>query len=407
MDVAALQSCRTAGLATTKDVGGSPADLSERNYLVYLTPADSMVHQSSCPRNSPIINRACPGLREHSKVLKSDYEARLRKSIAALRQGGPPAMPSDPALAKTIEDKIAQVIAALPSSGTPDALRSELADLHRQLQPAKAPTLTADEQRRYDLIMQKLNANDDVTFDEGELNYQLVKSPFRTWVTGCAPLQISSGGYLRSEFSCIPAGTFIMGSPDGEPRRKSDEGPQHQVTLTKSFEMQTTEVSRSEWAHVMGTDKTRDDRPVGGVSWFEVQTFIDKLNELKWDDYIYRLPTEAEWEYAARAGSTGAYSTAEILCEKNDQQGVIVARSTRANLWGLYAMHGNVDEYTSDWYGLYSSAPVSDPQGTSAGPGRVVRGGKFQDEAKYCRSAAREYSGRDGFHGFRLVRTKP
>jgi len=232
-------------------------------------------------------------------------------------------------------------------------------------------------------------------------------------------------------FKKISAGRFMMGSPETEPDRWADEGPQHQVIISKAFEMQTTEVTQSQWVALMVTNpsyfqKTQNcpgefttvngvtmcpNNPVEWVTWTEVTAFIKKLNDAA-DGYQYRLPTEAEWEYAARAGTTGAFAG------EPDAMAWDVVNSTsmthpvgkkQANAWGLYDMHGNAWEWTADWLGNYTSAQVTDPVGPGTGTRRVFRGGGWGNEARHCRSAFRYSNGltyRNPAVGFRLVRTK-
>ena len=412
LGVAALQSCKTANRSGTKDIGGSPRDVSKASYVVFLTPADSKVHKADCPSTNSPVNRSCPGLKDLSQLSKADYESGLRRAILALRPGGAPTTAANPALVKTLGDKIARINAKLSAGGLSDAekasLQSQLADLNRQLESAKASTLTADEQTRFDLIIQKLNANDDVTFDEGEKNYNLAIVAFDC--TGKL-----TDGPNGSKFAQICPGTFMMGSPDSEPGRQSHEGPQHQVTISKGFELQTTEVTRAQWQAVMGSPSgnfENPDFPITWVSWDDTQAFIAKLNA-KGDGYRYRLPTEAEWEYAARAGTTGPYAgDVEAMAWHEDNAGrqTHPVATKAPNAWGLYDMHGNVLEWTQDWYSDYSASPVTDPVGPNSGFPLVHRGGSFVLPAKCSRSAFRWYDTPGitaGYIGLRLLRTSP
>ena len=247
---------------------------------------------------------------------------------------------------------------------------------------------------------------------------------------------------LGMAFVYIAPGTFMMGSPPNEPDQGNDE-KQHRVTLTKGFYMQTTEVTQAQWKAVMRNNPSHfkncgDDCPVERVSWNDVQQFIRKLNQREGSD-TYRLPTEAEWEYVARAGSTTAFANggiSELKCgfDSNlDAMGWYCGNSgvsysgcynaikwggpkcagthpvaqKQPNAWGLYDMHGNVWEWCQDWNGDYSSGSVTDPTGPSGGSARVFRGGSFFHGARYCRSADR-FSGKPGVKGnnlgFRLLR---
>lgn len=233
---------------------------------------------------------------------------------------------------------------------------------------------------------------------------------------------------LGMTFNLIPAGVFMMGSPEGEPGRRADE-TRHQVTLTQPFYIQTTEVTQGQWKAVMKSNPSRfsdcgDDCPVERVSWNMAQDFIAELNKL--GQGTYRLPTEAEWEYAARAGSTTALANGDIeeigsgydpnldamgwYVYNSDGRTHPVARK-KPNAWGLYDMHGNVWEWVQDGANYYERLPsenVTDPQGTPTGPLRVLRGGSIYDDARSCRSANRHFAtpeSRPDFGlGFRLVR---
>ena len=236
---------------------------------------------------------------------------------------------------------------------------------------------------------------------------------------------------LGMEFVYIPSGTFTMGSPVDEPGRYGNE-QQHQVTLTKRFYMQTTQVTQGQWKVVMGSNPSTfqncgENCPVETVSWKDIQEFIARLNE-KESGKRYRLPTEAEWEYAARAGSTTAFANGgitELKCGKDpslDAMGWYCGNSDKKthpvaqkdpNTWGLYDMHGNVWEWCQDWYGEYPSGAVTDPKGPAKNilraffAYRVLRGGSWGDPAGYCRSTIRCWNHPDNrfnIFGFRLVR---
>jgi len=216
-------------------------------------------------------------------------------------------------------------------------------------------------------------------------------------------------------FVQIPPGTFMMGSPSSEPNRDSDE-TQHRVTLTKPFYMQTTEVTQGQWKAVMGNNPSHlsncgDNCPVEQVSWNDCQEFIRKLNQREGNG-TYRLPTEAEWEYACRAGTTGPYYTdldrAGWYSGNSNNRTHPVAQKT-PNAWGLYDMHGNVWEWCQDWRVDYPGGSVTDPKGPSSGNYRVIRGGSWSHAARYCRSADRS-SGTPDYRilhrGFRVAWTK-
>jgi formylglycine-generating enzyme required for sulfatase activity len=215
-----------------------------------------------------------------------------------------------------------------------------------------------------------------------------------------------------------------MGSPVHEPGRNEDE-LEYEVVLTRGFHIQTTPVTQAQWKAMMGKNPSgfqdrSDDLPVERVSWYQCQEFIKKLNSS--GDFIYRLPTEAEWEYACRSGSVTPFANGDIVelfCTHDPNLNAIgwycgnSARKTHSvgqkspNTWGLYDMHGNVCEWCEDWYAEYPSTSQKDPRGPSSGQGRVIRGGSWFSNAKNCRSAARLWwapNSASDFIGFRLVR---
>jgi hypothetical protein len=220
------------------------------------------------------------------------------------------------------------------------------------------------------------------------------------------------------EFVLIQPGTFLMGSPETEENRAEDE-TQHEVTLTKPYYMQTTSVTQGQWLAVMGENPAHFElngffscksleHPVEQVNWESIQSFLYKLNQK--NQGFYRLPTEAEWEYACRAGTNTPFGIGDSLEEKAnfDWKGMTTpVKSFSPNPWGLYDMHGNVWEYCQDWYGPYPEKSVTDPQGHKHGFYRVIRGGSWCDNADLCRSAYRNHTSpcKAEFDvGFRLVK---
>ena len=210
------------------------------------------------------------------------------------------------------------------------------------------------------------------------------------------------------KFVRVRSGTFTMGSNTGE----KNERPTHQIMISRDYELQETEVTQAQWEALMGNNPSHfrgSNQPVETVSWDEVQQFISKLNASN-DDYYYRLPTEAEWEYACRAGTTQDFAgnLDEMgFYDKNSGLTTHLVRGKRPNAWGLYDMHGNVWEWVGDWYGKYQGKQVVDPQGPTKGSLRVVRGGGWHSTAEGCRSAFRlgsEPGFRNSALGFRLVR---
>jgi formylglycine-generating enzyme len=219
---------------------------------------------------------------------------------------------------------------------------------------------------------------------------------------------------LNLEMVLIPAGTFMMGSPESEADRSDDE-TQHKVTLTKTFYISKFAVTQDQWLAVMGnnpSDTLGPNFPVTGVSWEDCQEFIKKLNAKM--DGGYRLPTEAEWEYACKAGTTTAYSFGNKITPKDANyydskiDKPVAVGSYKPNLFGLYDMHGNVREWCEDWFGDYPTGAVTDPQGPPIGESRILRGGSFDPNECNARSSTRTYcvpSYPFDFFGFRLART--
>jgi formylglycine-generating enzyme required for sulfatase activity len=236
------------------------------------------------------------------------------------------------------------------------------------------------------------------------------------------------------EFVLIPVGEFQMGSNQmGSNQMGSNysdtldnydnEKPVHTVHLTQPFYLGKYEVTQGQWQAVMGNNpsafKGDANLPVEQVSWDDVQEFMRRLNGRE-GGATYRLPTEAEWEYAARAGSTTAYSfgnDARLLGEYawyNGNAGGTThpVGQKKPNAWGLHDMHGNVWEWVQDWHGTYPSGTVTDPVGPSSyfPPQSVYRGGGWLYTARSCRSASRS-GAPTGFRndglGFRLLRMAP
>ncbi len=199
----------------------------------------------------------------------------------------------------------------------------------------------------------------------------------------------------------ISAGTFTMGSPSGESGRGKDEVA-HRVTLTKPFWLGATEVTQGQWEALMGNNPSSfknvgKNAPVESVSWQEAMTYGLKLTERERAagrlpaGYEYTLPTEAQWEYACRAGTTGPYAgdlAAMGWYDSNSGKTTHAVGQKQANAWGLYDMHGNVLEWCLDMYGDYPSSSVTDPAG-ALGTSRVNRGGSLGSTAQYARSAYR------------------
>lgn len=206
--------------------------------------------------------------------------------------------------------------------------------------------------------------------------------------------QYNVGGVVFNMIK-VQAGTFKMGSTTGE----SDEQPVHSVTISKDYYIGETEVTQELWTAVMGSNPSYNTSgsqlPVEKVSWNDCQTFVSKLNSLTKANF--RLPTEAEWEFAARGGNKSAgytYSGSNTIGDvawytSNSGGKTHVVKTKQPNELGIYDMSGNVMEWCSDWYGNYSSASVTNPTGASSGSNRVDRGGGWGSSAAYCRCAYR------------------
>jgi formylglycine-generating enzyme required for sulfatase activity len=192
----------------------------------------------------------------------------------------------------------------------------------------------------------------------------------------------------------------MMGSPTSEPDRGADE-VQHEVVLTRGFFLAETECTQGQWEMVMGGDPSHfkgAERPVEQVSWEEAVEYCRKLTAKQRaegilpDGWEWRLPTEAEWEYAARAGTTGArYGELDTIAWYGGNSGSQThpVKQKTANAWGLYDTMGNVWEWCADWSVDYSTGSVTDPKGPSSGSDRVFRGGSWRNGARYARSAVR------------------
>ena len=235
-------------------------------------------------------------------------------------------------------------------------------------------------------------------------------------------LSVEITNSIGMKLRLIPAGEFMMGSPE------DGMAPQHKVRITKSFYVGVYEVTQAEYEKLMGENPSRfskggggaeevsgedtSSHPVENVRWEDAVAFCERLSAE--EGKTYRLPTEAEWEYACRAGSTTRYSFGddeESLGEyvwhtgNSDDKPHSVGKK-KPNAWGLHDMHGNVWEWCADWYGLYASEEVSDPSGPETGTSRVSRGGCWGSAAETCRAAFRigsEPWNRDDDLGFRVA----
>jgi formylglycine-generating enzyme required for sulfatase activity len=229
----------------------------------------------------------------------------------------------------------------------------------------------------------------------------------------------------RPEMVFIPPGAYRMGSPTNEVGRVEDEGPQTVVTLTKGFYMGKYKVTQTDYQWVIGTYPsvfTGDlNRPVETVSWENATNYCAQLTKRERaarvipSNCVYRLPTEAEWEYACLAWTSTRYSYGDdpgytkladyAWYEDNSSHTTHAVGEKLPNPWGLYDMHGGLWEWCEDWYGRYSGGQVVDPHGPATGKYRVYRGGSWGCMPAQCRSATRGYNpeGETGYVGFRVV----
>ena len=258
--------------------------------------------------------------------------------------------------------------------------------------------------------------------------------------TGGNSLTVTLPGNVPMTLLNIAAGSFTMGSPATESGRTDNEGPQHLVTISKDFWLGETEVTQAQWTAVMGSNPSSfrscgGDCPVEQVSWSEVcggpdgthcttGSFVGRLNAI-FGTSTFRPPTEAEWEFAARAATISRFSFPEdppcangcAACSSADASVLWCAnsastphpvRSKNPNPLGLYGMHGNVAEWVADFYGPYGTSAATDPAGPATGTWRVERSGSWYDGIQSCRSASRTYAlpdYRKDRLGFRVAKT--
>ena len=231
--------------------------------------------------------------------------------------------------------------------------------------------------------------------------------PWTVWANPEKTFTLPGGATI--EMVWIEPGTFIMGSPESEDGRDTNEGPQHEVTITRGFWLGKYELAQEQFESVTKSHPWSSGRlyvaegpnyPAAYISWDDMQYLIGKLNEFE-EAEIYRLPTEAEWEYACRAGATTrwAFGDDESLLREyawyedngcDEEQCYAHEVGTKLpNPWGLCDMHGNVWEWVQDWYAPYTSDPQIDPVGPTTGSERVYRGGFFKNTPRSLRSASR------------------
>jgi uncharacterized protein (TIGR02996 family) len=284
-----------------------------------------------------------------------------------------------------------------------DPRRAELLRLHRQLlasccEPDEHPERTAWQRRLVQLLAEGVRL--------------------------CVPRRsVDLGSDMQMAFAWLPPGSFLMGSPRGEEGRGVDE-TQHRVTLSRGFWLGVYPVMQAQWQAVLGSNPSLfqgPDRPVDNVSWEDGQEFCRKLSGR--DGRHYRLPTEAEWEYACRAGTTTPFHLGQTISTDQanyngtyssygkGKKGIYRKQTTAVggfppNAWGLFDLHGNVWEWCADRYGPYLDGVTKDPQNEPSGRARVLRGGSWRSGPWACRSAGRDRdvpTGRGGNCGCRVV----
>jgi uncharacterized protein (TIGR02996 family) len=247
-------------------------------------------------------------------------------------------------------------------------------------------------------------------FQRGEMERR-VRDLLGGGVRPCVPTRTVSAGLT---LALIRPGRFVMGSPEREKGRWDDEGPQHAVTITRGFYLGIHSVTRAQWEVLREDSPGRfrePDHPVTNVSWFQAQEFCRRLSEQT--GRSCRLPTEAEWEYACRAGSTSPCYSGEgkKALARVGWCGCAGARQVgrkAPNAWGLYDMLGNVLEWCEDWFDddYYRISPAVDPRGPAEGDRKVERGGCYGHLLRHCRSAFRRGSVPEHLHegtGFRVL----
>ena len=318
--------------------------------------------------------------------------------------------------------------AAKPVEDAPEAACTELGDWYKGL--ADQATASASKgamlqrAKAYYKRFMELHKADDVARAGATLMLKKIEDALAK--LGPAPkpspasLTLDLGNGVMMKLVLIRPGKFVMGSPDSEKGRESKEGPQHEVVIAKPFYMGVTEVTQAQYEAVMGTNPSKfkgPTNPVESVIWSDTVEFCRKLSEKT--GKTFRLPTEAEWEYACRAGTKTRFSFGDAdsvlgdyaWCASNSGKNTHPVGQKKPNAWGLYDMNGNVWEWCADIYGPYSSEASVDPQGASSGGDCMVRGGSWYngngDIASFrcAYRSNRAPANRDYSIGFRCART--
>ena len=385
-------------------------------------------------RVSEFKNRLKSALRVHSfDTLGQQQAEQLKNYKEGLRQN-----PSAEDLVEQrdeVKDKVSKILSFIATYGEENANTEELNTLKQRLTELEE---RLSQGQKFSDAVEAVNSAIESLVDNVIGSPEMNTLSYSKDKTGIeySVLRTYIRPYLaQAAFVPVRAGTFQMGSPSSEDDRDNDEA-QHSVTLTKDFEIGATEVTQLQWVVVMGSNPSRfqeeshcpdsymeidgvslcSDFPVERVSWNDVKSYIVEYNKRAKDNFVYRLPTEAEWEYAARGGSSTAYSfgnNKSMLSDhgwfrENSGSQTRAVATKKPNPSEIYDAHGNVWEWVEDWYGDYSTGTVTDPKGSRSGSYRVVRGGSWYNVARGLRSAYRVFAGPENsydFVGFRLVRT--
>jgi formylglycine-generating enzyme required for sulfatase activity len=315
--------------------------------------------------------------------------------------------------------------AARPVEDAPEAACLELGDWYNGLAdqaaaPASKGAMLRRAQGYYQRFLELHRATDlgrtAATLTLRRIEDALAKLPPAPELkSGQGTLTLDLGNAVKMKLVLIRPGKFMMGSPDSEEGRRADEGPQHEVIITKPFYMGVTEVTQAQYEAVMGPNRSNfkgPTNPAEDVYWAEAVEFCRRLSEKT--RRTVRLPTEAEWEYACHAGSKMRFSFGDsestlgdyAWYRSNSGGKPNPVGQKKPNAWGLYDMHGNVWEWCQDFHGGYAAGAVTDPAGPGSGTYRVLRGGSWLSVPTICRSAGRQGSppgGRVISYGFRVV----
>ena len=394
-----------------------PAAMVGGGVLLVAAIAAFMPHASQEDAQSaakPPVEKPIKVKSEHVKKSSADtpLDRQVAKKAAADTRSSEESSLS-PGPAKEPASQTVAAVSKLPTASGPEETNESPASPKAEMLPA-AP---ADSQAKA-----KPPAPAVAPFDETK-----AKEHQQAWANYLrVPVELTNS--IGMKLVLIPPGEFMMGSPDWDKNAGGDEKPQHRVRITKPFYLGKYLVTQEQWQSVMGSNPSHfrgPKNPVEMVSWDDCQQFFDKLNaKSALGGYKFQLPTEAQWEYACRAGSTTKYCFGDAEGQLGDY-GWYSANSgnktysvgeKKPNAWGLYDMHGNVMQWCADWYagGYYANSPTDDPTGPATGSHRVRRDGYWRNPAGLCRSAFRsdhEPGYRSGALGFRasqvLADTRP